>query len=139
MKLLLPCAELIATFSVVNNRLMQDRSRYFGWTVAATLLLEAVTILLRFGAKLESTRDTASVIAPFTFGFRIHHSYIGFVVFVIGLALADRRPRWGYWLTMAGLSLFFSDMVHHFVVLWFVTGSPQFDLVYPSNVVSGQG
>ena len=34
---------------------------------------------------------------------------------------------------LLGAALFLSDMVHHFLVLWPVTGSPQFDLVYPEK------
>jgi hypothetical protein len=30
-----------------------------------------------------------------------------------------------------GLGLFFSDVIHHFLVLWPIEGNPQFDLWYP--------
>jgi len=29
--------------------------------------------------------------------------------------------------------LFLSDIVHHFLVLWPITGNPEFDLFYPKN------
>ena len=34
-------------------------------------------------------------------------------------------------LLLVGVGLFVSDMVHHFVVLWLATGSPEFDIRYP--------
>ena len=34
-------------------------------------------------------------------------------------------------LIVIGIALALSDAVHHFLVLWPIVGSPQFDLVYP--------
>jgi len=31
---------------------------------------------------------------------------------------------------MIGLALVLSDHIHHFIVLWYFVGSPQFDLFY---------
>jgi len=42
----------------------------------------------------------------------------------------DTSPRW-WWIRVVGWALLISDLTHHFAVLWPVTGSPQFDLVYP--------
>lgn len=100
----------------------------FGLTVAFELL----TCILRFGLKLESTRDTASVLSHITCGYRIHHSYIGGVMMVIAGVFWNRYPRLMSWCLAIGLGLFFSDMIHHFLVLWPIVGSPQFDLTYPT-------
>ena len=97
------------------------------WTTA----FEVMTCVLRFGLRLESTRDTASTIGHFTCGLRIHHSYMGAVVMVAACAVWDRFPRTAFWMLAIGLGLFFSDLIHHFLILrWFV-GDPQFDLFYP--------
>ncbi len=95
-----------------------------------TILIEALTCVLRFGLALESTRDTASTIGRLTFGLRIHHSYIGVALLPVALLLERQHPRLAFHVLVIGLGLFFSDMIHHFAVLWLVTGSPQFDLVY---------
>jgi hypothetical protein len=97
------------------------------FTLIATILIEALTCLLRFGMKLQSTRDT-STMARFTFGLRIHHSYLGVVFLVASLLLGS--SRWKDALRIIGGSLLLSDLIHHFLVLWPITGSPQFDLLY---------
>jgi hypothetical protein len=94
------------------------------------VLIELLTMALRFGLHLESTRDTAGTIGTLTFGLRIHHGYIG--LFLIPLAwcfpLGLRHLLW-----IVAIGLIMSDLMHHFLVLWPITGSPQFDLVYPSH------
>jgi hypothetical protein len=88
--------------------------------------LEAITVVLRFGFKLESTRDT-TMIGTMTFGLRVHHGYIG--LFLAPLAwcfpLGLRHALW-----IIAIGLIFSDLAHHFIVLWYFTGSPQFDIFY---------
>lgn len=104
------------------------------WTLALTALFEAVTVLFRFGFKLESTRDTARLVARWTRGIRIHHGYWGVPLALIGLAilaLAGPGTTAAVWLVVLGLALIKSDLIHHFLVLWPVTGSHGFDLVYP--------
>jgi hypothetical protein len=96
-----------------------------------TAVLELLTIGLRFGLKLESTRDTASTIGRVTLGVRIHHGYCGALLIVVAWGLSQTHSKItkvGY---VLGWSLLFSDAIHHFVVLRAITGSPQFDLLYP--------
>ncbi len=94
------------------------------------LVFELVTCVFRFGLALESTRDTASTIGRFTMGMRIHHSYIGIACIAAAFWLEPRSPRSSFHLLAIGIGLFASDMIHHFVVLWMITGNPQFDLLY---------
>lgn len=101
------------------------------WAIGLTVLFEAVTCLLRFGLRMESTRDTASTIGRFTCGLRIHHSYVGGVMMLLAAWLWSKYPRLSWWMLAIGLGLFFSDLIHHFFVLWPLVGSPQFDLTYP--------
>lgn len=121
-------------FNVANE---QDSTRgaktgrVVAWTVIFTVLFEVITCVMRFGLRLESTRDTASTIGRLTGGLRIHHSYPGLVMILIASWVWERCPRAAFWLLTLGGGLLFSDLVHHFLVLWPVTGSPQFDLVYP--------
>jgi len=101
------------------------------WLVALLLALaiEAVTVFFRFGLGWESTRDTASTVGALTGGIRIHHGYVGLLLILV--ASAFRRHPKARWLLILGLGLAASDLIHHFLVLWPIVGSPQFDLVYP--------
>ncbi len=96
-------------------------------TVAATVAIELVTVALRFGLGLQSQTST-SWMAPLTFGLRIHHGYWGIVM--LAAALGVRRPALRNALLILGGALFFSDMIHHFLVLWPVIGSPEFHFTY---------
>ena len=96
-----------------------------------TLLFETLTLVLRFGLQLESTRDTASTIGLLTFGIRIHHGYCGALLILIAWGISREAPQLSQYGFTLGWALFLSDAIHHFVVLWPLTGSPQFDLFYP--------
>jgi hypothetical protein len=98
------------------------------WCLVLTAAIEVITCLLRFYLNLEATRDTADL-GQFTLGVRIHHGYVGLVVIVLGLLLA-RGPALT-WTLIIGAALLFSDLIHHFLVLWPITGSPEFDFFYP--------
>jgi hypothetical protein len=98
------------------------------WAAVLTVLFEAITLGMRMGLDVQSTRDTAWL-ARFTFGLRIHHSYIGAALLVA--AALVQAPSWRHVLQVLGAALVASDLIHHFAVLWPLTGSPHFDLVYP--------
>lgn len=106
------------------------------WAIALTLLFEAVTVLFRFGFKVEATRDTAKYIARWTRGIRIHHGYWGVPLLILGVALlaTSMGPiQAAAWSVILGLALIKSDLMHHFLVLWPITGNHDFDLVYPER------
>ncbi len=93
-----------------------------------TFIIEAVTVFFRFGLGKESTKDTA-FLKHLTFGYRIHHGYIGLLAVTL-LPFLNISGRTKNFLIILGWSLVLSDLIHHFLVLWPVTGSPQFDLKY---------
>jgi len=95
------------------------------YSAVLTALIEGFTVLLRFGLHLEATRDTASTLGRLTGGMRIHHGYFGLLVILIAAAVLRR------WLVVVGIALVCSDLVHHFLVLWPIVGSPEFYLFYP--------
>ena len=103
------------------------------WATGLTIVFEVFTCVMRFAIKLESTRDTASTIGRLTCGIRIHHSYIGGLLMPLACAFWQKYPNAAWWILAIGLGLFFSDLIHHFLVLWPIYGSPQFDLVYPTH------
>ena len=101
------------------------------WTLLAAAAIEASTAALRFGAGWQSSGQT-SWLGELTWGVRVHHGYVGAVILL--LACLGRLPAgWRKLLAIAGGALLVSDLVHHFLVLWPVTGSPQFDLRYPAG------
>ncbi len=99
------------------------------WIAILTLVIEAITVLFRFGFRIQATRSPA-FIARFTFGIRIHHGYLGIILLIVSLipTLPVYLPNM---LLILGSSLLLSDLIHHFVVLWWITGDPQFHLRYP--------
>ncbi|MEM6473745.1 MAG: hypothetical protein AAF802_29570 [Planctomycetota bacterium] len=101
------------------------------WCFLGTVAIELICVVLRFGFGKDSTSATASTIGILTFGYRIHHGYIGALMIPFGLYFYDGVKSWGWWVLVVSVSLFASDFIHHFLVLWPITGSPDFDLVYP--------
>ena len=100
----------------------------FWYGLALAGIIEGVTCLFRFGLGLQATRDTGWM-AVLTFGYRIHHGYIGVVLVIPALLLSEGRVR--HLLLLLGIGLLVSDAIHHFLVLWPITGSPEFDIRYP--------
>ena len=101
------------------------------YSAVLTALIEGITVLLRFGLHLEATRDTASTFGRLSGGIRLHHGYVGLLAVLIAAAVLRRRPLLGRWLVVVGIALVLSDLVHHFLVLWPIVGSPEFYLFYP--------
>jgi hypothetical protein len=95
-----------------------------------TAIIEAITLLFRFGFKLESTKHTASTIGKLTMGIRIHHGYIGILILLINAAINSQNKSLASLAKIIGFSLALSDIIHH-IILYLVTGSADFDLVYP--------
>jgi hypothetical protein len=99
-------------------------------TLVLTLIIEAITLFFRFGLGLESTRDTASTVGRLTFGIRIHHGYIGLALLIATFFFSRlKKHRYVSCIQVAGASLLLSDIIHH-IILFLVTGSSDFDLVY---------
>lgn len=94
-----------------------------------TLLIEGITIFMRFGLGLQSTRDTA-FLAKYTMGLRIHHGYIGILIVVLTLVFSRLPSGIRNWLLAIGGALFLSDIIHHFIVLWIFVGNPEFHIWY---------
>ncbi|MEM0926503.1 MAG: hypothetical protein AAGJ83_10735 [Planctomycetota bacterium] len=102
------------------------------WSLGGIIAIELVCLILRFGFGKDSTTATASTIGVITFGYRVHHGYIGLFLIPVGLYFVEGKKSWGWWTLVLGSALFASDAIHHFLILWPITGSPDFDLVYPS-------
>jgi len=131
----LPCIECCEGLKDAHRGIPYDtgmtRLQMTLYACLLTAAIEVICVVLRYGFGLESTKDTASTIGRLTFGIRIHHGYIGLLMLAIVLCC----PRWEGplrdWVLIVGIALFVSDIIHHFLVLWPIEGSPHFDLVYP--------
>lgn len=116
----------------------EQQRRRFGWEFyfgifLVTIGIEIACIVFRFGFGWSSSSSTASTIGVITMGYRIHHGYLGLLIGPIGFLYAKHRANLGWTLMVLGVGLVLSDLIHHFAVLWPLTGSPQFDLKYPST------
>jgi len=110
----------------------KPRAAWILLAVGLTVLFEAATLALRVGAGLQAPVATAGL-ASLTFGLRIHHGYIGLAILASTPFLRARFP--GSWdrLSAVGVGLVLSDVIHHLVALWVLTGAPSFDLCYPGH------
>jgi hypothetical protein len=98
-----------------------------------TFAVELVTVFLRFGLGLRSGTE-GSRIGRLTRGVRIHHGYVG-AALLLGGALFGPASAAGTALFFAGFALAVSDIIHHFLVLWPITGATEFHLRYPAPAV----
>lgn len=96
---------------------------------------EVACLVARFIFKKKSTENTGAI-GKCTCGLRIHHGYVG-VALVLVRNLFPQSQIAGVGASLAeiaagiGWGCILSDGVHHFWVLWPLTGSHDFDLVYP--------
>lgn len=91
------------------------------------LFYELCTCITRFLLGLQANNDLA-FLSPFTFGYRIHHGYIGLMMLAASPLL--RNSRWFNFILVLGIGLLFSDIIHHFGILWLFTDSPEFFIKY---------
>ena len=106
-------------------------SACMGWGSFLAMGFTAVSAFLRFGLNLRASRSTRPL-ARFTRGWRIHHGYPGILMLVAALVPAV-PPVWRSALVLVGWALVLSDFIHHFLLLWLLQGSPEFDLRYPKG------
>ena len=98
-------------------------------TLFLSVILESITAFLRFGLGVRADK-TAPFIKRLTFGIRVHHGYIGALLLFAAWIVREPVYIHNFALILGG-SLAISDFIHHVLVLWPITGSPQFHLKYP--------
>ena len=96
-------------------------------TLLLTIVLEATTCYFRFGLDLQATRDTRAI-AKYTRRVRVHHGYMGIAVLA---SIAFLPPIGDQSALIIGGALALSDAIHHFLVLWPLTGAHEFHIRYP--------
>lgn len=125
-----PCYEMNRKKSVSSKQTAND-CWYLGIWLA--IAIECVTCFFRFGLNLQSTRDT-SWLRGLTFGLRSHHGYIGMLLLAAAFLFAQENGLVRKLLIIVGIGLLLSDLIHHFLILWPICGSPSLDLVYPKEM-----
>jgi hypothetical protein len=99
--------------------------------IVAALLFELATIILRFGFKMTSPTHTRPL-SKVTKGYRIHHGYPGIpLLFAVPLLPADTIIS--SIVIISAIMLFFSDFIHHAIILPLFAGSHEFHLKYPAT------
>ncbi|MBU1109140.1 MAG: hypothetical protein KKB51_20855 [Candidatus Riflebacteria bacterium] len=101
-------------------------------TILLTLAIESVTLFFRFGLGLKSTEHTASTVGRLTMGIRFHHGYAGLILLLLLFLHRFRQSRAADTIFVVGMSMFISDVIHH-SLLYILTGSADFDLIYPDS------
>lgn len=114
-----------------RKRERSRRWRLVRLVLGLTLLFESLTAFARFGLGLRSNEATRSYVAVFTGGLRVHHGYLGALLLGVAFLALRERPRAREGLMILGAALLLSDLVHHFLVLWPLTGDPSLDVFYP--------
>lgn len=98
----------------------------FTLLLICTLALEGVTLLgrrLSGGMRRVGENRWGALLRKLTFGIRVHHGYIGAVLWFAGHLTS------GELLMFIGAVMFWSDILHH-TLLWVVTGDPEYDIVW---------
>lgn len=113
------------------NSIKLELKKALFWAIITTVLIESACVIFRFGLGLTSTEQTRSTIGLITCGIRIHHGYIGVLMFVLWPFFIRKSKEFvnSIWFVSA-FSLTISDLAHHFLVLWPLVGHHHFDLVY---------
>ena len=110
------------------NSLIDSKRSFIVTVIVFAMVIEIITCLGRFGFKI-SMKEHESTVKKNTFGVRIHHGYIGAFLLLAAYAmthlniLKDFDFRLVY---VAGWALLISDIIHHFIVLYLITGKTEF-------------
>ncbi len=100
-------------------------------TAVITLAVEIITLAGRFLLGVKIFDDTPGKLRELTFGYRLHHSYLGLAGLFAGMVFSGFAPAWVGWLYIGGIALLASDLIHHFCVLWPLTGHHEFFISFP--------
>ena len=100
--------------SILSTR----RSAIILWTVVSTILIEALTIYLRFGRGVNASEFNKT--APLLL--QIHHMFYSIPLLLV-VPFLWRKPRLSSALLGIALGLILSDLSHHFLVLPLTVGN----------------
>jgi hypothetical protein len=93
-----------------------------------TVIFEVITLIGRFGFGVRAN-ESPSIVQKLTIGYRVHHSYLGILLFPVGY-FSQSVTDSSYLLMAMACALVLSDTIHHFLVLWPYTGDHEFTARY---------
>jgi hypothetical protein len=64
------------------------------YTIVLTILMELLTVFLRYGCRLEWRKVSASTVGKWTFGIRIHHGYVGILMIIWAVLGMETGTPW---------------------------------------------
>ena len=111
-----------------GNTIGRRGRRYFLAVLVCTMLMEGALCVGRFGLGV-SMKEHEGTITRYTLGVRIHHGYVGAVVLLVvatGRLVGVPWKPWSRIVTVVAWSLVLSDAIHHFLVLYLITGATEF-------------
>lgn len=88
------------------------------WAASVTLVVEAVTLFLRFGSGMTAAEFNQQAPLPL----QLHHMFWSVPLLVV-VPLVWRRPRLSGALLGIAMGLILSDLIHHLVVLPIAAGT----------------
>ena len=94
------------------------------WIAVGTVIGEAGTVVVQFLLRWKF-RFVARLVGAITRGVRVHHGYLGAAA-LLAARLVPLAPAWRHLAFIAGGALVLTDLVHHTLVLWLLTGAPAF-------------
>jgi len=83
--------------------------------IASTIVFELVTIITRLVSGISAAEAQEKYHYPLIL--KTHHLFWGLLLILIGLLFIKHFPKLRAWIIGIGLGLFFSDMIHHFIIL----------------------
>ena len=93
------------------------------------IIVEIITIFGRFVLKIRSMDIFIKIMKRFGLKrmFHLHHGYIGIILIISSIFYPI---IYNYSTLSIGLAIFLSDLTHHFIVLNFIVGNPEFYIFY---------
>jgi len=83
--------------------------------IGSTIVFELITIIIRLISGISAAEVQEKYYYPMIF--RIHHMFWGLLLIFAGLLFIKRFPKLRTWMIGIGMGLFFSDVIHHFIIL----------------------
>jgi hypothetical protein len=91
-----------------------------------TFLIEILVIFARFSLKIRLGDIIIKTMKHFDMKkyYHVHHCFTGLAIILFAYFYESS------FLINLGLGFIFSDMIHHFIVLYLIVGNPEFHVVY---------
>ena len=106
------------------------------WTAVGTVIGEVGTVVVQFLLRWRF-RFVTRLMGALTRRVRVHHGYLGAAA-LLAAWLVPLSQAWRHLAFIAGGALVLTDLVHHTLVLWIVTGVPAFALRYERHEDAGR-